>query len=122
MLVCSIVFQWVWMLLVLQLVLWLLCLSPQVTLHINVSLKDMDYQSNQKAFSQDFLLRGYAHGWKKDQAQTLAALSASLRFARNVTAVKTSRGSFVGHLAALFFKCPLFLIDVLHPPSRQGLL
>lgn len=84
-----------------QLVLWLLC------------VKDVDCQSNQKAFSQDSLLRGYAqteNNPHQKQAQTwLLCISAAcqcgwhrcgrfycLKFARRFL---------------LFFKCPLFLIN-----------
>lgn len=38
--------------------------APRLTMHINVFLKDTDSQSNQKAFSQDSLFRGYARGEK----------------------------------------------------------
>lgn len=50
--------------------------APHLTMHINVFLKDMDSQSNQKAFSQDLLFRGYAH--EKKPPQTMAVICISV--------------------------------------------
>lgn len=44
--------------------------APRLTMHINVFLKDTDSQSNQKAFSQDSLFRGYARGEKKKKKKS----------------------------------------------------
>lgn len=51
-----------------------------ITLYIDV------YPSNQTAFSQDSLFRGYAHRWERKQRQ--AALAASLWLIIDVTTVE----------------------------------
>lgn len=48
--------------------------APLLTMHINVFLKVMDCQSNLRAFSQDLLLRGYAHGRKHKSRHELRGL------------------------------------------------
>lgn len=118
MLVFSFVSWWFWMFVVATAG----PVAPRLTMHINVFLKDTDSQSNQKAFSQDSLFRGYAREKKKKKkAQTLAVLSASLWQPatwqqHEITWVFCFR---LGCRLLLFFKCPLFLINVPHLPSCQ---
>lgn len=49
---------------------------PQVNAY--VFLEETDYHSNQMAFSQDSLFRGYAHGWET-QETTQASLACQQR-------------------------------------------
>lgn len=85
--------------------------APLLTMHINVFLKVMDCQSNLKAFSQDLLLRGYAHGRKHKSRHELRGL--------RLCGCQQCDNSMKSRGCCLSSSVLLFLRNVPQLPSRQ---